>query len=253
MPTIAVVNQKGGSGKTTTVINLGAALALEGAKVLVVDLDPQGSASSWLGCEETESDRGIWDVLVNQKSLRSVVEPTPVKGVELARFSSFLVGLDVALASQPGKGTRLRDAISDLTDPGWDYILVDCPPTLGMATINALAAAERALVTVEAHVLALRGVAQLWQTLETVRERLNPSLGIAGILICRFDARTRHAKEIRASLVERFGNLVLPTVIRENVRLAECPSFHQSIHQYAPRCTGSEDYRKLAEQLAQKD
>lgn len=240
---IAVINQKGGSGKTTTAVNLAASLGKNGRRVLVVDLDPQASASSWLGIKD--GGRGLLDVFTDGLALSGLVQPTLEEGVELIPCSSWLVGAEKALANEVGAEFALRRAVTALEGP-WQYILIDCPPTLGILATNALVAAQEVLVPVECHVMGLGGLARLLQAVEVVKQRLNPNIQLAGIVACRVDSRTRHAQEVVEQLRSRFGPLVYNAVIRENVRLAECPSFSQSINRYDPSCAGTANYQMLA-------
>ena len=248
--TLAVVNQKGGSGKTTTTVNLAAALGERGRKVLVVDLDPQASASSWLGIKD--GGRGLLDALVDNGNLADLVHLTDNGNVSAVPSSSWLVGAEKALAAEVGAETILRKKLAHLPD-SWDYILLDCPPSLGVLTVNALAAAHEVLVPVEAHVMALKGLAQLLQTVEVVKDRLNPSLKVSGIVACRVDGRTRHALDVVEKVRERFGSLVFRSIIRENVRLAEAYSFAQPITVYDPRSAGAEDHRALAAEVMRQE
>ncbi len=247
MRKFAIANQKGGSGKTTTSVNLAAALGELERRVLVIDLDPQHSATAWLGLRDP--GKGLYGLFVDNGELRDIIKPTGVPGVDLAPSSPWLVGVERILAGEVGAEQILRRHLARLPADAWDYLLIDCPPTLGILTINALAAAEELLVPVEAHVMALGGLAQLLHTVEIVRERLNAGLRVSGILACRVDSRTRHAREVVEQLRERNGNLVYRTVIRENIRLAECPSFAQPITQYDPRSSGAADYRALAQEI----
>ena len=251
MRIIALSNQKGGSAKTTSCVCLSAALAEKDRRVLVIDLDPQASASGWLGVQG--GGRGLLDVLVDNGNLLEVVEETEVPNVDLIPSSSWLFGIDKALAGEVGVETTLRRKIAELPQDRWDYVLLDCPPNLGILTVNALSAAKEVLIPVEAHVMALSGLTQLMKTVEVIRERLNADLRVTGILACRVDARTRHSKEIVEELRQHFGDLVYPTVIRENVRLAECPSFAQPITQYDPRSAGAQDYRSLADDVIRQE
>ena len=246
MRIIACVNQKGGSGKTTTAVNLAATLGERGKKVLLLDLDPQASATNWLGI--TDAGRGLLDAFAGQAQLLDLVLTTPAPGVEIIGSSAWLLGVDKALAGEVAAETILRAKLHALPEK-WDYILIDCAPTLGILTVSGLTAAREILIPVEAHVMALSGLAQLLNTVAVVRERLNPELEIAGILACRVDGRTKHALEIVDQLYERFGGLVYSTVIRENVRLAECPSFGEPITLYDTRSAGAQDYRALAEDV----
>ncbi len=247
MRTMAIANQKGGSGKTTTSVNLAAALGEQGRRVLMLDLDPQHSATAWLGLKNP--GKGLYELFVNQASLLDVLQKTAVPGVDLAPSSPWLVGVERTLAGEVGAEHLLRRNVAALPADRWDYLLIDCPPTLGILTINALAAVREVLVPVEAHVMALAGLAQLLHTVEIVKDRLNPDLRVSGILACRMDGRTRHAREVVDQLRERSGPLVYQTVIRENIRLAECPSFAQPITGYDPKSAGAADYRHLAREI----
>jgi chromosome partitioning protein len=250
MRTIACVNQKGGSGKTTTAVNLAAALGESGQRVLLIDLDAQASASSWLGI--TDGGRGLLDMFAGGAEAGALIRETSAPNVDIIPSSAWLVGAEKALAAEVGAETILRSKLGALVSAApsrWDVVLLDCAPSLGILTVNALAAVREVLVPVEAHVMALSGLAQLLQTISVVQERLNPDLEIAGIVACRVDARTRHSQEIVAQLRERFGEVVYRTAIRENIRLAECPSFGQPITQYDPRSAGAHDYRALAQEV----
>jgi len=249
--TLAIANQKGGSGKTTTAVNLAAALGEHGRRVLVVDLDPQASASHWYGIKD--AGRGLLELFTGTRHLAGLIVPTGAPGVALVPSSAWLVGVEKALAGEVGAELVLQRHLRRLPAEQWDYVLVDCPPTLGVLTVNALAAVREVLVPVEAHVMALHGVAQLLQTVDVVRERLNSPLELAGILACRVDTRTRHAHEVVEQLRHRFHTLVYRVIIRENVRLAEAPSFGQPITQYDPRSAGAEDYRALATEVTRQE
>jgi chromosome partitioning protein len=251
MRTFAIANQKGGSGKTTTSVNLAAALGEKGRRVLVIDLDPQHSTTAWFGV--TNAGKGVLGIFAENGNMLDLVQPAGVDGVDLVPSSSWLVGAEKMLAGEVGAETILRRNLERLPQDRWDYVLIDCPPTLGVLTVNALVAVTELLVPVEAHVMALSGLAQLLQTVEVVRERLNPNLKISGILACRVDFRTRHAREVVEQLRQRSGSLVYHTVIRENVRLAECPSFGQAITRYDGKSAGAADYRGLADEIISQE
>lgn len=247
---IAITNQKGGSGKTTTAVNLAATLGELKRRVLLVDLDPQASASNWYGI--AEEGKGLFEAFTESRNLKDLIQPTCVPRVEMIPSSSWLVGVDKALAGEVGAEMILNRHLAHLSDQ-WDYILLDCSPTLGIVTINALVAAREILIPVEAHVMALRGLAHLLQTVETIRVRLNSGLAVAGILACRVDARTRHALEVVAQLRERFGKQVFKVVVRESIRLAECPSFGKPVTLYDPQGNGTKDYRALAKEVIKQE
>ena len=250
MRRVAVTNQKGGSAKTTTTVNLAAALGEAGRRVLVIDLDPQASSTAWLGL--TRPARGAYELLMDSVPVDSLILPTGAEGVSCIAATPALAGTERALAREIGAETTLRRRLAQLAG-AWDYALFDTPPTLGVLTLNALAAADELLVPVEAHVLALAGVTQLFDTVRMVRERLNPALEIAGMVVCRYDTRTRHAGEVAESLRQTFPDTMYETAIRENIRLAEAPSFHRPITDYDPRSSGAVDYRALAgEVIAQE-
>lgn len=251
MRVIALLNQKGGSGKTTTAVNLAAALAEDGKRALLVDFDPTAAASSWLGVPSDSG--GLLEALTADASLVELVRETGLPGLDVIPSSVVLQGAEKRLAGEIGAETLLKRRMTKLPKDRWDYIFLDCPPTVGLLGLNALAAAQEILIPVEAHVITLGGLVSLMQTIEVVRERLNPDLKVCGILACRVDNRTNHAVEVVASLREKFGPLVFKTVVRENVRLAECPSFGKPITRYAPSSPGAEDYRALAKELVRQE
>lgn len=246
MKTLAVTNQKGGSGKTTTAVNLAAALGERGLRVLLVDLDPQASASAWLGVPD--GGRELLEVFTSNVHLSDVVHETPAAGVELAPSSSWLASVEKALAGEPGAELVFKKALRRL--PGrWDYVLVDCPPALGLLTVSALAAVEEVLVPVELSPMALAGVARLVETVDLVRDRLNPELNLAHLLACRVDLRTNLARDIVQALHERFGERVLESVVRESVRIREAWGYGQPVTLYDPTGAGAEDHRSVAAEL----
>ena len=243
MRTLAIVNQKGGSGKTTTAVNLAAALAEMNKKVLLIDLDPQASASLWYGFKE--KGKGLFEVLTDDANIEDVIEKTSVDNVHLIPSSTLLAGVEKILSKEVASETVLKHKFERIQNKPWDYMLIDCPPTLGILSLNALTTANEVLVPVEAHVMALHGLVQLLKTITLVKQRLNPSLEIAGILACRVDSRTKHSQEVLAQLRSRFEGKVYQSVIRENIRLAEAPLHLKPITQYDKSCNGSQDYRNF--------
>lgn len=250
MKTVAIINQKGGSGKTTTAVCLAAALAESGWRVLVVDLDAQASATSWFGVRD--DDNRLLEVLGSEGRLEDMVVSTGVPGVDLAPASHALSGIDRALATEVGAELILRRCLDALPSGRYDLVLLDCPPALGLLSISALAACDEVLVPVEAHVMALSGLASLTHTLDRVRSRLNPAARLSAILACRVDARKNLCLDVVASLRERFSDQVMKTVVRENVRLAEAPSFAAPITVYDSKSVGAEDYRAVATELLER-
>lgn len=251
MRTLAVANQKGGSGKTTTAVNLAAALAESGRRVLILDLDPQGSTSNWFRVEETE--RGLLGVLTDGESFEGTIKTTETQGVAVIPASPWLVAADKLLAEKDQAQMLLRSHLPDSDRSAWDYVLMDCPPNLGLLTVNALGAVREVLIPVAAQILPLHGLSQLLKTIDVVKERLNPELEVSGILACRVDGRTRLAREVVGDLRDRFRDKVFEAVIRENVRLAECPSFGKPITTYATRSHGATDFRALAREVIRQE
>lgn len=246
MKTLAVTNQKGGSGKTTSAVNLAAALGERGLRVLLVDLDPQASASAWLGVQDGE--RGLLDVFTSNVHLSDVVVPTPAAGVELVPSSSWLASAEKSLAGEPGAELVFRKALRRLPSR-WDYVLVDCPPALGLLTVSALSAVEEVLVPVELSPMALAGVARLVETVDLIRDRLNPDLELAHVLACRVDLRTNLARDVVQALRDGFREKVMDAVVRESVRIREAWAFGQPLTTYDPLGSGAEDYRAVAAEL----
>jgi chromosome partitioning protein len=247
--TIAIVNQKGGSCKTTTAVNLAATLAENQKRVLLLDLDPQYSTTTWFA--PPHPGRGIFELFADPEkvNLQDLVVSTAVSGVSLVPSSAWLVGAEKALSHEPGNETLLREKVHELGNDRFDYLLIDCPPNLTVLSVNALTAVKEVLVPVECHVMGLQGLAQLLQTVELVKKRLNRDLFITGILACRVDQRTKHGMEVVEKLRSRFPDVTYKTIIRENVRLAECPSMGEPITAYAPGSPGAEDYRELAREV----
>lgn len=247
MKVIAVANQKGGCAKTTTVVNLAACLAQRGHSVLVVDLDSQANATNWLAGAVTIP--GAWQTFTTRDALVGLIVSTSIEGVSLLAGSRELSNLEKALAGELSVETILKRRLSKLGKDAFDYVLIDTPPTLGLITLNALAAAQDLLIPLTTHVMSLSGVAQMFRTVDQVREVLNPDLNVLGLVASRVDLRTRHAKDILSTLTERFGDKLLKSYIFENVRLAEAPSFQQSILTYNPSSTAAQNYRDLADEV----
>ncbi|MCI5064561.1 ParA family protein [bacterium] len=258
---IAVVNQKGGVGKTTTTVNVGAALAEKGMRTLLIDIDPQGNLSTHLGLntgsdelgepsqemEETEIPPSIYEVLKGQKTLREVISSRSSK-LDIVQSSLYLSAADLELGGVVGRELILKRAI-DSVRAEYDYILIDCPPALGLLSLNALAAAESVIVPVQSEYLALHGVRQLLDTIDQVRQVYNAELSVGGVLICMHDNRKRLGRAVSDTIRNYFGELVFSTVIRQNVALAEAPAQGQTIFEYSTRSTGAEDYLALVEEI----
>jgi chromosome partitioning protein len=246
MRTIAIMNQKGGSGKTTTAVNLAAAIGEKGRKVLVIDMDPQASASLWFGLRDAGKE--LLEVLTGPGSLADEIRPTGAPFVYMVPCSTWLASAERALSDVAKPELILRRKLSKLGE-GWDYCIIDCPPMMGVLSISALAAATEVLVPVEARVLALAGLGQVLATIDVVRDTLNPGLTLGGILACRVDRRTTHCGEILEQLQARFPDQMYKTIIRENVRLSEAPSYAKPITLYDKASTGAKDYRDLAAEV----
>jgi chromosome partitioning protein len=256
---LCLANQKGGVGKTTTAINLGTALAAIGEKVLLIDLDPQGNASTGLGVSQNDRTITSFDVLLDECGLAEAVRSTAVPGFDLLPASMDLLGVEVELADNPRRMHRLADALAALPDlPAsgggrYQYVLIDCPPSLNMLTLNAMVAAQSVLVPLQCEFFALEGLSQLTQTIEQVRHSLNPALDIQGIVLTMYDLRNNLSGQVEADVRGHFGSLVYQSVIPRNVRVSEAPSFGKPALLYDHKCSGSLAYMELASELIQRE
>lgn len=245
---IAIANQKGGVGKTTTTVNLSACLAVKGKRVLTIDIDPQGNTTSGLGIDKTEVKESIYDVIINDLSLHETVMPTKIETLGLSPSNIHLAGAEVELVSVISREMRLKSAIAEVKDQ-YDFILIDCPPSLGLLTVNALTAADTILVPIQCEYYALEGLSQLMNTVRIVQKHLNPALKVEGVVLTMFDARTNLSIQVVEEVKKYFGNKVYRTIIPRNVRLSEAPSFGLPIILYDERSKGAESYMELAEEV----
>jgi len=245
---IALVNQKGGVGKSTTAVNLGAALAVEGRRVLVVDCDPQGNTTTGFGIEKHGLTRDIYNVLMQETSIDDVAQATEIDTLTLVPATINLAGAEIELVSGLSRETRLRQALSPIASR-YDYVLIDCPPSLGLLTINALTAAEEIIIPVQAEYYALEGLSQLTAVVRRVREALNPTLHVSGVLVTMFDGRTRLAMEVLDELEKFFPQQMFKTQIPRNIRLSEAPSFGKPVILFDVKSRGAQAYISLAKEL----
>lgn len=249
---IAIANQKGGVGKTTTAINLAAALALEGRRVLLVDIDPQGNATSGLGVNKEELDACIYEVLLGLRAIQQVKMPTALKGLHLIPAAVDLAGAEIELVPLPKREERLRQALVAERNR-YDYVFIDCPPSLGLLTLNALVAADSVLVPIQCEFYALEGLGQLLSTIGMVQSSLNPKLELEGVLMTMFDARTNLSIQVVDEVKKHFRDQVYRNIIPRNVRLSEAPSHGKPVMIYAPRSRGAEVYKDLAKEVIEHE
>lgn len=245
---LAIVNQKGGVGKSTTAVNLGASLAERGKKVLVVDIDPQGNATSGVGVDKSNLEKCIYTLLVEEVPINEIIVETSLENLDLVPATIELAGAEIELVSSFSREVKLRRALEQVND-NYQFTIIDCPPSLGLLTLNALAAAEKILVPIQCEYYALEGLGQLMQTIKLVQNHLNPELEIAGVIMTMFDSRTNLSQQVIEEVKNFFQEKVYGTVIPRNVRLSEAPSFGLPISLYDPRSKGARAYQELAEEL----
>ncbi|MFQ3548397.1 MAG: AAA family ATPase [Armatimonadota bacterium] len=246
--TYAIVNQKGGVGKTTTAVNLSACIAEKGKKSLLVDMDPQGNATSGVGIYKSELDKCIYDILINDEPVRNVIMKTEIDGLDLIPARLELAGADIELMSMMSRETKLKQALSFIQDE-YDYIIIDCPPSLGLLTVNVLTAAKYAILPIQCEYYALEGISQLLRTIELVRQHLNPGLEIAKVLLTMFDYRTNLSEQVVDEVKSFFRDKVANVVVPRNVRLSEAPSHGKPVILYDPKSKGAEAYNAFAEEV----
>lgn len=248
---VAIINQKGGVGKSTTAINLSAALGELGKQVLLVDLDPQGNSSSGLGIEKSQVHNCVYDVLLNDVAIEDVIIPDVGEGLDLVPATINLAGAEVELVSEMARENRLKDAVGSLRGK-YDYVFIDCPPSLGLLTVNALVAADKLLIPIQCEFYALEGVTKLLDSMKRVKTRLNPTLDIFGVLLTMYDGRTTLSRQVVEEVRSYFGKTVFTTLIPRTVKLSEAPSFGQPITQYDPSGKGAQSYVNLAKEVVQR-
>jgi chromosome partitioning protein len=243
---IAILNQKGGVGKTTTTVNLAAYLAKKGRKILVVDLDPQGNTTSGLGLDKRELSATLYDVLFGRAEASKTIVKAGEHGFEILPSNAQLAAAEVELVGIVARELKLRQILQDLA---YDYILIDCPPSLGLLSINALSAADEVLIPVQTEYYAMEGLSQLLEVIQQVRQALNPNLNLLGVILTMYDKRTSLSEQVMAEVKKHFGGKVFTTVIPRSIRLAEAPSFGRSIAHHDPLSRGAEAYKSLADEL----
>ena len=248
---ITIANQKGGVGKTTTTVNIAAAMALAGKSALVIDMDPQGNATTALGIDHSEGTPGVYDVLMGEASLADVINECPdIPQLFGIAATIDLAGAEVELVSTPNREHRLREEIDILlTTRNFDYIFLDCPPSLGLLTLNGLVAAREVLLPIQCEYYALEGLSQLLKTVEMIKAHLNPDLEVTAVILTMYDGRTRLASQVADEVRSHFGARVLDTIIPRNVRVSEAPSYGQTVLTYDPTSSGAISYREAAAQL----
>ncbi|CAI2565148.1 Sporulation initiation inhibitor protein Soj [Apilactobacillus kunkeei] len=245
---ISLANQKGGVGKTTTSINLGADLATMGKKVLLIDADAQGNATSGVGIQKSDIQKDIYDILVNEEPISEAIIPSKHEGLDIVPATIQLSGADIELTPQMARETRLLNALKSVSDQ-YDYVLVDCPPSLGLITVNAFTASDSILIPVQTEYYALEGLSQLLNTVQLVKKHFNPDLDVEGVLLTMYDSRTKLGQQVNDEVRKYFGDKVYDTIITRNVRLSEAPSYGLPIIDYDPNSKGSELYMQFAKEV----
>jgi chromosome partitioning protein len=248
---VAIANQKGGVGKSTTAINLGAGLAFQGERVLIVDLDPQGNTTSGLGVDRSAIRYSMYDLLVDDVGVEDVIEPSSVRDLFVVPATIELAGAEIDLVSMFSREKRLGTALEPVAGD-YDFVLIDCPPSLGLLTVNGLAAADEVLIPIQCEYYALEGVSQLMKNIQLVQRNLNPELEIEGVLLTMFDGRTTLASDVVAQVREHFGETTYRTVIPRTVRLSEAPSYGEPIEAYDPMSRGAIAYREMAREFRRR-
>ncbi len=245
---VAIVNQKGGVGKTTTAVNLAYSLAKAGKKTLLVDIDPQGNASSGVGIEEEQIDYTTYQAMISEVSTEEATIKTPYKKLDLLASNIDLVGAEIELVDEEGRERFLQKALGQVKE-NYDFILIDCPPSLGLLTINALTAADSVMIPVQCEFYSLVGLGQLMNTIALIREGLNPELYIEGVLLTMYDSRLNISKQVVEEVRQHFGGQIFKTFLSRNVRIAESPSFGKPVMEYDPNSTGAKNYASLAKEF----
>jgi len=248
---IAVANQKGGVGKTTTAVNLAAGLALWGRRILLVDMDPQGNATSGCGLEKDDLTATVYEVLLGNLAVKEAVNPLSFKGMDLLPANGNLIGAEVELIHEIGREYFLKRHLDSISQE-YHYVLIDCPPSLGLLTVNALTASEEVIIPLQCEFYAMEGLSQLLRTIRLIKRSVNPGLRISGILLTMFDVRNNISHQVKEEVCRHFGSRVFNTVVSRNVRLSEAPSFGKNIFEYDRKCAGAIGYKMLAEELIKR-